>query len=85
MDRAYLELTLEVFNDADRDRLEALLRSFGFEPLRMQSGFLLSSDVKSLQKLLPTLTESATEDVQVPPQLRFAVRSIHVFKPRQLH
>jgi hypothetical protein len=81
----HLELVLETLPDADRDQLEKLLRARGFDPLPMKVGVLLSSELDALRKLLPGLAGTEVGELPVPEELRHAVRSVRIFKPRSLH
>ncbi len=85
MSAAYLELLLETRPGADRNELSDRLRAKGLDPLPMQAGLLLSAELGTLRKLLPKLTGTETGELAVPEELRHAVGSIRVFKPRSLH
>jgi ribosomal 50S subunit-associated protein YjgA (DUF615 family) len=81
----YLELVLETLPGADRDLLHELLRAKGFDPLPMKVGLLLSGELEALGKLLPGLVGTETGELPIPEELKNAVRSIRIFKPRSLH
>jgi hypothetical protein len=81
----YIELLLKIRAGADHDGLLALLRARGFDPLPMTAGVLLASERDALRALLPGLTGSETGELPIPGELRSAVESIRVFKPRSFH
>jgi len=85
MEPKHLELILEVFADADRNRLAAALRARGLDPLPMKVGFMLSADLDTMRNLQPSLTGTETGDLPVPDEMKDAIRSIKVLKPRSLH
>ena len=68
----HLELVLEALPGADRDRLQDYLRGQGFDPLPMKVGLLLSADLESLKRLLPTLAGTESGELAVPQELRHA-------------
>jgi hypothetical protein len=80
----YLELFLETLPGTDRDHLVELLRAKGFDPLPMKEGLLLAGKVEALSKLLPGLVGPETGELPVPEELKNAIRSISIFKPRSL-
>jgi hypothetical protein len=81
----HLELLLETLPGADRNQLSDRLRAKGFDPLPMKAGLLLSAELGTLRKLLPMLTAAETGELAVPEDLKHAVASIRIFKPRSLH
>jgi hypothetical protein len=81
----HIELILELFPDADRDKVAQHLRGIGFDPLPMKAGILLSAEVEDLRRILPALSGNEIGELSVPDELSKAVRSIHIFKPRSPH
>ena len=81
----HVELLLETSPGADRDQLQRLLRAIGLDPLPMKAGIVLSAEVEVLRKLLPGLSGTETGELPVPDELKNAVRSIRIFKPRSFH
>ena len=46
---------------------------------------MLSADLDTMRNLQPSLTGTETGDLPVPDEMKDAIRSIKVLKPRSLH
>jgi hypothetical protein len=84
MDEKHIELIVETHIGVDNERLRERLSHNGIEASPMKIGMLLAGQVSALRAAIPSLTGDETDAVSVPENLRDAVKSIHVVKPRSL-
>ena len=82
MDPNNLQILFEAQPGAERTALREWLRSHGLDPVPMKAGFLVTAELESLQKAIPSLAGTETGDLPTPDELSHHVRRVRVYKTR---
>jgi hypothetical protein len=81
----HLEVILETLPAADIPALCERLQKRGLQAHPMKVGVLLSGEIEDIRPLLPALMGAEQSDLPVPDELKDAVRTIYLVKPRSLY